>query len=331
MKANRLLVFMLVLMVSSFVTSVSFSEGSEINSADLIKDVMSALPKCLHYKIVGRCFWLECDGYYCHINSTWKLDHYLPDAVVTVYRQKGTNPWLYANTILDPTAYIAGQKIIQAKYGVDMGGGNVSVNSLRDIDNHFKEVDVIGNPAAAVLKSGSLFLPVQTAPYMPYFSSMLDAYTWRSGFLEMLYPASLIPGMHEVGKFPFNDWGNVFPRTGFLDQPSDAKNAAVIAQRAADIVTKSDQPHIYQELSHSCGEQCVIKDTKENNADTQFQMIYPSVENKCVVFGKNDTASPNPWHGQDAAKGNGNYAWLMWRHYHGCVQGVGKYLYSVDW
>ncbi len=328
--SKKAICFLSILVFYFFSFSV-LAEGGEVNIAQLTQAMVQGLPSCSHYKIVGRCFWLQCSAYECHINSTWKLDHYLPDSVITVFRQKGTNPWIYANNIIDPEAYLVAKKIVHSKYDTEIGAGNVSVNSQHDIDNHFKEVDVIGNPAANILSHYNLFLPVQTIPYLPYFSSLLDAFSWRSGELESFYPGTLIPGIHEVGSFPFNDWGNIYPRTGFLDQPSDAKNAAVIAQRAADIVTKNAEPHVYQPLSRVCGSHCEIKATEENNKDTQFQMVYPTPEAQCNVFGSNDTFDPTPWHGDDVTKGNGNYIWFMWRHYRGCIQGMGEYIYSIDW
>ncbi len=40
-------------------------------------------------------------------------------------------------------------------------------------------------------------------------------------------------------------WGNVYPRQGFLVQPDDFKAAAVMAQRAGDVITRNGQPHVY--------------------------------------------------------------------------------------
>ncbi|MFN3237617.1 MAG: TraU family protein [Pseudomonadales bacterium] len=43
-------------------------------------------------------------------------------------------------------------------------------------------------------------------------------------------------------------WGPVWPRTGFINQKDDAKTAAVVAQRAGNLVTQTCQPHIYNAL-----------------------------------------------------------------------------------
>jgi integrating conjugative element protein (TIGR03756 family) len=324
-KINKI-ILLLIFSIFAFSTStMSFAEGSEINTIDLVKAVISGTSHCLHYRITGACFWLDCDWSGCDINTTLKVDHYVPDSVVTVFHKYSSNPWVYANDVIDPVAQKAGQTEIHAEDHVDMGTGDHSVDSRRDNDNRFKEVDVIGNPAAWALHWGVL-IPSQATSYFPYYSSMADAIPWRSGVLEILYPGALIPGKREMGNFPYNVWGNIFPRTGFIDQPADAKAAAVIAQRAVDIATNSGQPHFYHKLPQDCGTHCSIDGTRENNDDTRFQMIYPKSEDKCVVFGENDTFSPMPWHGGDVDKSKGNYAWLMWRHYHGCIQGDGRYI-----
>ena len=72
--------------------------------------------------------------------------------------------------------------------------------------------------------------------------------TWRLGLPEMLYLQNLLPGRRVVGDGIQQQWGPVWPRTGFINQKDDAKAAAVVAQRAGNIVTQTRQPHIYNAL-----------------------------------------------------------------------------------
>src|SRR5690606_38871247 len=75
--------------------------------------------------------------------------------------------------------------------------------------------------------------------FMPYLLSTLDTLAWRYNIPEALYPEALIPGRREIGtRTGLNLWGNVYPRGGFLHQADDHKAAAVVAQRAGDIVTR---------------------------------------------------------------------------------------------
>jgi integrating conjugative element protein (TIGR03756 family) len=255
----------------------------------------------------------------------------LPDAVVTVFRQLKSDPWDYANHIIDPPAYQVGAQQIQNLLGSKLGDGYENVSSSVDNDNHFKEVDVIGNPVITVFKKYNPALLASVAkPLMPYYLSLADAYLWRSPQREiMLYPQKILPGVHIVGSL-IDDWGPIYPRTGFLDQPADAKAAAVIALRAGNIATRSTQPHLYHELtSGDCGTACQVSAVKENNDHTQWQMVYPLVEKQCIVFGANDLSELHPWGSKTAQAGDGNYAWVLWRFYKGCIPHSGKYLGST--
>lgn len=307
--------------------------AKSINSAHLLLDTSEALPQCLHYKITGMCFWLDCVGPFCSINTSLKVSHYVPDSVVSVYQHHKDNPWLYARKIVDPVFYQAAKPQVKAEFGFSIGGGNSSTNSQRDLDTHFKEADVIGNPGLAMFYAlPGLLLPGVSTPFAPNYSSLLDAAAWRSTWLEMLYPGALIPGKDDIGSFPFNVWGSLYPRNGFINQPLDVKAAAVIAQRAANIATQANQPHVYYPLSDSCGDHCTAEPARENDPKAvQWQMVYPIKETQCSVFGVNDVASLTPWKSKASVKAHGNYVWIMWRHYHGCIPNGGKYLGSVDW
>jgi hypothetical protein len=71
---------------------------------------------------------------------------------------------------------------------------------------------------------------------------------WRWHVPEEVYPQTWIPGIREIGHFPLNTWGSTYPRGGTATQADEAKMAAVIAQRSADIVTRKNQPHVYLAL-----------------------------------------------------------------------------------
>ena len=109
----------------------------------------------------------------------------------------------------------------------------------------FRETDAIGHPLSLLPSAGGaggLVCPSQATPFVPYFQSGLDALAWRLGVPEMLYPASLIPGLREVGHWPLQTWGGLYPRTGWTTQAEEPKGAAINAQRAGDIVTRTGSP-----------------------------------------------------------------------------------------
>lgn len=319
--------FILLTIIFLSINTVVFA-NSDISTVQITTATLAAFPNCSHYRIVGLCFWQ--DEWYESPTSTLKLDQYVPDVAITVYHNHEDNPWDYPHLFIDPGAYKLGEVQLHHYTGVDLGYGHQSQNSQRDIDNHFHEVDIIGNPALIFLNRLGIILTSAATPFAYYYSSLADAYAWRFPLLEKLYPGSLVPGLHEVGTLLLHDWGPVYPRNGFVTQPDDAKAAAVIAHRAADIVTHFGQPHLYYSLSNSCGDHCDIQYFKENNDDAQFQMVYPIEEHECMVFGNSDITSPQPWGTEAAQKGDGRYVWILWRHYHGCVQGDGDYIGSID-
>jgi integrating conjugative element protein (TIGR03756 family) len=159
----------------------------------------------------------------------------------------------------------------------------------------------------------------------------MDAYAWRFPGLERYYPGSLVPGLHDIGTPVINDWGPLYPRNGFVDQPDDAKAAAVDALRASSIVTQMGQAHVYWPLSNSCGDHCSILPVKENSTNAEYQMIYPKVETHCVVFGKAHHFTGKPWESDARQAGKDRYVWVLWRHYQGCIPDhSGIYLGSMN-
>lgn len=318
------IVFLFALLFSNAVFA------DELSTIDITQRTLAATHNCLHYRVTGICFWLDCNHGVCTTNTTLRVEHYLPDVVVSVYQKTHHNPWRYAEG-LDQLAYPVGNAQIKNLLGSSLGYGQMAANNETDIDTHFKEVDVIGNPALTVLaRLNDIFITSIATPLKPYYVSLADSYAWRSPMMEMaLYPHYALPGIRTIGS-ALNSWGNVYPRTGFILQSNDAKAAAVIAQRAADIVTHAHQSHVYQFLTNSCGTACDISETKENDVHTKWQMIYPLSETTCAVFGESDTNALLPWKSGAAQTGDGDYVWVLWRHYHGCIQGKGKYLGSVN-
>jgi integrating conjugative element protein (TIGR03756 family) len=191
------------------------ANANKLTTIQVAQSTFNAAPHCLHYKIIGTCFWQSCNNGICSITATPKVDHYLPDAVVSVFRQANSNPWDYANKLIDPPAEKAGEIQLKNKLRIDLGEGNENSGSVHDQNTHFKEVDVIGNPAIVLFaKHSKVFLPSKAHPFTPYYLSLADAYLWRSPLVEAgLYPQYLLPDVHIVGSL-IDNWGSIYPRTG---------------------------------------------------------------------------------------------------------------------
>lgn len=332
------LIFILKLTI---LTMIAFGvvNAAPVTTTQIIEKVTQAALKnptsnFLNYKVEGMCFWEHHDKWgFPYITSTLKVEHFLPDAVITVFDQYGDNPWFMANKWIDPGMKRIGDEIYQKKMG-----SRFKKTAFAGADNNsmekFKEVDVIGDPGLLVMRLFPMISSMATE-FVPYYSSLADAYFWRSPALEnMLYPQYLLPGVRTEGSL-VDQWGNIFPRIGYINQLGDYKAAAVIALRAADIATNGAQLRMVKTLhSGNCGwSHCHVWPSHENDfKDVKFQEIYPKLSIRVrKIFGVNDLFSSQTY-GQDQYKlGHGNYVWVMWRHYKGCIGDDGKFLWETSW
>jgi integrating conjugative element protein (TIGR03756 family) len=304
-----------------FIVSISAqAENVNIHSGTIIKDTLAALPNCLHYQIPTHvCVWVSEWG---EVNTTPVVSHYLPDVVISVFNKPHDNPWIEINKILDSAGQPIQQGIVKGITGFDAGGGNHSFQDQYEQDVIFKETDVIGNPALAMIPEHGL-LPSTATPWQSYFQSMSDSLLWRG-----LPPAALpeegmalgLNVVHHVGAGLAN-WGGVYPHEGKVVSDNDVKASTVIAQRAGDLVTSQKEfGHVYKYLSSYCGQHCSAAPVQENSKETYFQMIYPVTQNDCHILGDNES------YASDMFNSEGAYVWVVWRHYEGCADGDGVYL-----
>jgi integrating conjugative element protein (TIGR03756 family) len=285
-----------------------------LNTATIVSSVLS--PDCLEYRVVGICYWLYCSSGGCSVRTSVKARHYVPDAVVASYSNTGENPWLEVRAMSLPNASA-------------QGGGDGTTN--HDHENNlarFKQADVVGHPGGWAFSqfaasSGYACQGAGTA-FMPYLLSTLDTLAWRYNVPEMLYPEALIPGQREIGtRTGRNLWGNVYPRGGFLYQTDDYKSAAVVAQRAGDIVTRRGQPHLYQPLLANArdGYWPAGALIESDAATGKWQELTPRLSRSCTVF---------PHSGTRVQAQRGDYAWALWRPYSCCRRRGQTFLGSTD-
>lgn len=281
--------------------------NASITSASIIPSAIST--NCMDYKIVGVCLWLYCGWTGCRIRTSVKVGHYVPELVVSSYQNTGKNPWLEIAALSPPL-------------GEAMAGGQ----STRDLEPamhqqlRFKNVDAIGHPGASVFNRFAdrfgFTCRGATSSMRPYFISTLDALAWRSGIPESVYPEALIPGRRELGK-PGDMWGNVYPRSGFISQTHDYKSAALMAQRAADIVTREGQPHVYLPIrsrSRARDGYWPPGPVKEGDKSHQWQDLYPNMRNSCALWP--DKPAQHTY--SERLDEGGDYAFALWRQYKCC-------------
>lgn len=285
-----------------------------LNTATIVNSALS--PDCLEYRVTGICYWLYCTLTGCSVRTSVKVRHYVPDAVVSSYSNTGENPWIEVRPMSPPNS--------TAQAGGDGTTNHSNENNLAK----FKNADVIGHPASAAfsvfaLASGYACDGAGTA-WMPYLLSTLDSVAWRYNIPEAFYPEALIPGRREIGTRTGLDlWGNIYPRGGFLHQTDDYMAAAVVAQRAGDIVTRQGQIHVYQPLlGNSRPGYWPAGELVETDASTgKWQELTPTLSSSCAVFPHTDAR---------VQAQQGDYAWALWRPYSCCEPRGQVFLISVD-
>jgi len=299
------------------IAAILLTTGTPSLALDTATITSSALsPDCLEYRVVGICFWLLCTYFSCSVETSVKVRHYVPDAVVSSYSNSGENPWAEVKSMSQPNA--------TAQAGGDGTTSHDSENNLAK----FKNADVIGHPGGYMFSqfASSFGYSCEGAgtAFMPYLLSTLDTLAWRYNVPEMAYPEALIPGEREIGtRTDRNLWGNVYPRGGFLHQTNDYMAGAVVAQRAGDIVTRSGQIHVYQPLLADAEDgYWPASELLETDAETgKWQELTPTLSRTCAVFPHEDPS---------VQAEQGDYAWALWRPYSCCEREGQFFLGSVD-
>ena len=335
--------------------SARAQEVTSITSADIVTATTAAANDlaCLDFRINGICLFLQCTPFGCSVNTTVQVRHFNPALVVTSYNALDQSPWSEIQGLFGE-AQVQSNDAQFSALGINLsslqGGGNFTDNNpTTDEDTQrrrakrtiFKNAEVIGSPGNALSLAGSLGLPLfcpttDVFPLFPYFLSGLDAFAWRTGLTEIIFPATFIPGLREIGDFPFNSWGSVHPRSGFLNSPEDPKAAAVMAQRAADVATRELEPHVYVPVGSVAGfpsgglvvfePEPVIEGDPDNS---KWQFLVPVTENSCEAFGENDTANVADGWSNNRVSSAGDYAWALWRPYR-CCQEDGVFLTEIE-
>jgi integrating conjugative element protein (TIGR03756 family) len=271
---------------------------------------------CLRPAYLGQCFWLVCTPFGCDVETSAKLGHFTPDLVITV--TNGT-----------------------ARGGIEVGspgaphrGGGEGFG--RNVNLSYRAAHAAGHPLARLG-----YCPSEAVPLQPYYLSTLDPIGWDWGIPEVLYPPAAVPGLREIGTWPVQSWGPVYPRSGWSLQAEEPKAAAIAAQRVGDIVTRALQPHIYLELASggvfTAGGKLVwrpVEGLSESSAlGGDFELGAPApTPGLCQTFGQNDLPPPLGtsllgWSAGQLSP-TGDYVYTLWRPY-SCCEVKGTFLYDV--
>lgn len=328
------LFFMVVFGFESNCTLAFEAEKTEVTLNDILETPVTDA-SCHNYCVLGICVWLKCVLFSCSVETSIRVGHNNPDLVVSIYDGPGNNPFIDARDIYGEferdaaDSFVKYFHVVEAGQGQRVEGGNVYTDqSLR-----YGEATAIGNPLTEISDYASdsgYACPSETSPMQLYFSSGFDALTWRLGLAEMFYLQNFLPGVRVIGEGGVaQQWGPVFPRTGFLLQKDFAKTAAVIAQRVGNIVTQKQQPHVYRAPDGNNYDRSWLPgELMENDPDTGvWQMVAPYQDDTCYAFGQNDVHTED-W-SQNRNSEDNAYVFNLWRPY-ACCEKKGAFLFTVD-
>jgi len=336
MKGQRAISLVLaVLLTNPFV-----GMAGTITTPEILAKTTAAAFACMQWMPIGTCFWLQCSLFSCSVRTSIKVGHYNPDLVVSSYNELGDNPWVEIRATLGLAQKTAATGLLGSLLPVPIDSDGNRTEGTTDNRDHknmiFRETDAIGHPLSSlsgIVARVGMLCQTETTSLVPYFQSSLDALSWRQEVPEIFYPASLIPGLREIGTWPLQTWGGVYPRTGWTTQAEEPKAAAINAQRAGDIVTRTAQPHVYIPITPSASGQKVWSPgplMEKDPSTGTWQMLVPYTETSCNVFGTNDLASLTGW-GGGRVDSEGDYVWNLWRPYKCCQRRGQFFLFSIDW
>jgi len=301
-----------------------------INTIEISAYTMEAALSCMNWELRGICVWLACVGPICTVNTTVKVKNHVPDLVIQSYDRADSEPWTESHDINIVSQGDADSSWVTTIIGwiesFNVGSvgieGGVSTESTKGqhANLNFKLVDAYGNPAliAFNLLTESTFglaCAGRTFPFFPYFISNLDSIAWRWDIPEMFYPQSLVPmvTIYDLGTY-YNNYGAIYPRHGFITAQDPLKAAVLSAFRAAHVITRNVEPHLYYTIGQPASDgYWPAGPLDQDDKDTGiFQMLYPQKDTSCQKF---------PYSGDPAFSrrpSDGNYVWNFWKAYKCC-------------
>lgn len=301
-----------------------------VSTVQIAERTLYAVSSCLNWRWVGNCLWSDCDLLGCEVQTSMKVRHYIPDLLVTVQRSPADIPWNEMRRLgATQSAILSSAFGAQIAIPFAGAGGDVAVSTGlgRNGDVRFFEANVFGHPLEEIpFEIDKLFCKSVTKAGKPYYQSTLDALAWRFAPIESMRPEALVPGRREIGISRGISWGSIYPRSGFITQQSPAKAAAVVAQRACDIVIGPRGHHVALALESPEPYTTVPSYLNERESVTGlWQMISPKVDTSCDLLGVDD---PNWDLGRiDESRA---FIWNLWRPYECCERRGSTYLGTVD-
>lgn len=329
-KILKLVAICLMVIATNAFAIDEVSTPDRLNDIEITEKIFSKFFKNIHYRVKGVCGWWSFLG---GLDVTLEVEHMMPDLVVAVYNRPRSNPWKEVQVIVENKLFIKGaEKAFQIATGAPISYGASDSNATGS--SHFRRylVDVIGSPN--ILLNPPVPIPYvlhnsNTFPHVPYYLAMTDLISSRLLIPELAYTALHISDGGITGSVigqSGNVWGYEMPRHMAVFNSNPFRAAVVSAMHGADMVTNGHSGHVlWNSTSNSCGQNCVVSNVTYDEfkkGNIIWQEIFPN--NRNIKPGSSDDGY------EDNIKGNGNYLFVIWRKYRGCIQGYGRLFFKTD-
>lgn len=326
----RSLIILLLMLITLSAQSAKDEVSSDdyITAAGIVGKIIPKLYKNLHYKIIGVCVWQR--GWHAP-TLTPEVEHFFPDLVVSSYQRPYTNPWLEINKLFEnKTATRAQERLYKLVVGFKPTYGDSNTVGTTGLHQKRLLVDVVGSPYN-LLHIPFVSLRPETTPFKPYYLALWDLAVSRLQVIEIALSLRLLPNASKfVSGFPIGSsislWGYEMPRHFITHTTSKFRAAMVAAHQGADLVTNVNSGHFVASTTNSCGKNCVISNVifDPTGKNVLWQEVFPN--NRMITPGVEGFEKEEV---DDDVKGNGNYVFVVWRKYRGCVQDRGKLIYKT--
>lgn len=116
------------------------------NTMAIATATVQGLSSCLAYQVTGVCFFLRCYLFYCEIETSIRVQHYVPDVVVSTYNSPTQHPWADLAKPISTAMDKAGSSLM----GSTLDSQATTAREAREVVT-MKSADAIGNPIGAVM------------------------------------------------------------------------------------------------------------------------------------------------------------------------------------
>jgi hypothetical protein len=140
-----------------------------ITTPQIMAETITALPSCLNYQVTGVCFFLSWCFLSPCIQTSIKVQHYMPDDIVSTYSEPDQHPWLDVGKLYSAMLKSPGDAILGGTS--DAHADTWPQSPTRESIVLFKNASAIGNPVTAIIGGNTSYGVPNFTELMNFFST----------------------------------------------------------------------------------------------------------------------------------------------------------------